>query len=448
MAELRYRQIFQFYLPLVLTSQMMTLAAPIINSGLGRSSNPEIQIAGYAVGFGILVFFNSPLFPFLQAVAVQGVGPVSRRQIFSKIMVFAVALFILELTLALHPGGKDIIAWLMGSTPEVSALAQKVFLVQSPIPLLLPIRSLFSGVVMRHHNTWIISQATGLRLALLSSIIFGSLAFGHMPGAVLGASSLTFGILTETIYMVLRAGKLLRRNASRINEPGADGPVSWAVFFAFIGPLMVNAVTWSSLRPLLNAVLGRTVDPDLAQAGFGFVFPLLVLFASPLWALQSTTVVLSKRHQDLPRMVRFAWVTISFFVVGIALIVWTPLRMWLLNSVYDLGPEMILYVTPALFILPYQPITLGVRTVSQGFLMAQQQTVIIGYASMIKVLVVALIGFPLVHFHPEVNGALLATLLMMGGETLESCLVAMTCFRAFKRAGQLESKMELEPEAA
>lgn len=60
---LRYRQIFDFYWPLVLTSQMMTLAAPIINMGLGRAESPEQQLAGYAVGFGLLVFLNSPSFP-------------------------------------------------------------------------------------------------------------------------------------------------------------------------------------------------------------------------------------------------------------------------------------------------------------------------------------------------------------------------------------------------
>jgi len=431
--ELRYRQIFDFYWPLVLTSQMMTLAAPIINSGLGRNENPKIQLAAYAVGFGILVFINSPLFPFLQTVTVLGRGPRSRRSLLGMIMLLAGGLFSLELVLALTSWGQGMIGWLMGSTPEVSALAQKIFLVQSPIPLFLPIRSHYSGIVMRHHNTRIISQATGLRLALLSSIVFGAIGFGHMPGAVLGASSMTFGIFVETVYMLIRSRRLLRRDASGINDASGDGPVTWPVFFNFIGPLMINAITWSLMRPLLNAILGRTSDPDFAQAGFGFVFPLLALFASPLWAMQSTTVVLAKRRRDLPVMIRFAAVMISLFVISIGVVVWTPLRAWLLNDVYALTPAMILYVTPALFFLPYEPVTLGIRTISQGFLMAQHRTRMIGLSSITKVLVVALIGFPLVQFHPTINGALMATLLLMGGETLESMIMFVMCGRIWKR---------------
>ena len=63
MSPLRYRQIFDFYWPLVLTSQMMTLAAPIINMGLGRHEDPKVQLAAYAVGFSLLILMNSPLFP-------------------------------------------------------------------------------------------------------------------------------------------------------------------------------------------------------------------------------------------------------------------------------------------------------------------------------------------------------------------------------------------------
>ena len=73
--SLGYRQIFAFYWPLVLTSQMMTLAHPIINAALGRCEDAIIQLAAYGVGFGTAVFLNSPLFPFQQIVTAMGAGP-------------------------------------------------------------------------------------------------------------------------------------------------------------------------------------------------------------------------------------------------------------------------------------------------------------------------------------------------------------------------------------
>ncbi len=433
---LRYRQIFDFYWPLVLTSQMMTLAAPIINMGLGRSDDPKVQMAGYAVGFGLLVFINSPLFPFVQTNAVLGVGSTARRSLFRKQIGLASLFAFIQLALALIPGSEAIFGKLMGSTPAVSELARKVALVQWPIPLLITTRSYFYGLVMRHKNTRIISQATGLRLALLATMIFGAMGLNHMPGAILGAAALTVGIATEMIYISLRGLRLLRRGATGIDGPEPDGHVDWRRFMDFIGPLMVNAVTWSAMRPVLNAIVGRTADPDLAQAAFGFVLPLLILSASPLWAFNSTTVVLVKKREDLPVMLRFGLSTIALFIVGIAVVVWTPLRDLLLDRVFSLRPGQALYVSvvPALMLIPYQPITLGLRTISSGFLMSQHRTRAIGLSSSIKLILVVGLGFWLVRDAPALNGAMLGTLLLMGSETLETMLILARTWRLYRNS--------------
>ena len=58
--DLTYKEIFRFYLPLVLNAQMMFLSAPVINFGLSRTLDPEVAIAAYSVGFSVMVFLNSP----------------------------------------------------------------------------------------------------------------------------------------------------------------------------------------------------------------------------------------------------------------------------------------------------------------------------------------------------------------------------------------------------
>lgn len=422
MPPLRNRQIFDFYWPLVLTSQMMTLAHPVINAALGRSEDAIVQLAAYGVGFGLAVFLNSPLFPFQQIVATMGVGPDARRDIIRKGMGIGALICSIDLIIALSPGGDALIMRLMGSTAPVASMAQKLILVQSPIPLLLPLRSYFWGIVMRHRNTRIISQATGLRLATLAGIMFFFVGHGWMEPAVLGGASLTVAILVETLYSGWRARLLLRREASGINE-GEDERVPWSKFFDFIGPLMISTITWSAMRPLINAIVGRTNDPDLAQGGFGFVFPLLILMASPLWALQSTTLVLVRDRRDLRKIIRFASVTVMIFVGVIGIWVWTPLRDFLLLNIFSLELDKALYVGTAIMLIPYQPLPLGVRSVSQGFLMNRRRTGIIGLGSVIKTGLIVLLGFAAVWRDPNLNGALLGTILVMIGGTLETAIV-------------------------
>ncbi len=447
MTSLGHRQIFAFYWPLVLTSQMMTLAHPIINAALGRSEDAIVQLAAYGVGFGLAVFLNSPLFPFQQIATAMGVGPRARRDLLIKGMSLGVAIFVLELAIALTPLGDWIFRDLMGSTPAVAELAQRILLVQAPIPLLLPLRSMAWGVVLRHKDTKIISQATGLRLACLAAIVFGLAGRGWWPPALVGAASMTFAILIEAIYSGLRARRLARRGAEGINAD-QDERVTWKKFVAFIGPLMVSTIAWAAMRPLLNAVMGRTVDPDLAQGGLGFVFPLLILMASPLWALQNTTLVLVRDRHDFRKLVRFSLVVIATFVVLIGAWVWTPLRDVLLLRVFSLDPAKAVYVTGALMLIPYQPIPMGLRSLTQGFLMNRRRTGIVALASLLKTLVLIVPGFVIVNRDPTVNGALLATSLIMLGGTVETIVVAL---RARQLHGELmaaadEVELALEPD--
>jgi Na+-driven multidrug efflux pump len=433
---LRQRQIFDFFWPLVLTSQMLTLAGPLINMALGRCEDPATQLAAYAVGFGLLVFLNSPLYPFVQTNAVLGVGPAARRSLFGKQLTLAVALALLQLALALAPGGAAFIEDSMGASPAVSRLAQQVALAQWPVPILLTLRSYFQGIVMRQRDTRSIGVATLLRLAALAALLLGMAGGGRLPGAFVGAAALTVAIAVETLAIAWRGRQLLRRGAAGVDGPEADAPVPWRRLWTFTGPLMVNAVTWSAMRPALNAIVGRTASPDLALAGFGLVFPLLLLAASPLWAFASTAAVLGKRREDLPVLMRFGLVTILLFVISVAACVWTPLLGFCLERLFSLAPAGPLFgaVAAALLWIPYQPITLGLRTIASGYLMAQERTTSIGVASLIKLVLVFVVGFALVADRPAWNGALLGTLLLLGSETLETLLVLLRVRRLYATA--------------
>jgi len=423
-----YRQIFSFYWPLVLTSQMMTLAHPVINAALGRSDDAIVQLAAYGVGFGLAVFLNSPLFPFQQIVAALGVGHRARRDLILRGLTLGVVICVIDLVIGLTPVGTWLLGDIMGSTPAVSDLARRTVLFMAPIPLLLPLRSLAWGIVLRHRDTKIISVATALRLSGLATIVFGLTGRGWLPPAVMGGAAMTVAILVETIYSLARATLLARRGAAGVDDEH-DEPVGWRDFAAFMGPLMVSTVSWAAMRPLLNAIAGRTVDPDLAQGGLGFVFPLLILMSSPLWALQNTTLVLVRDRHDLRRVARFATAVIGIFVVWIGCWAWTPLRDVLLLQVFSLDPDKAAYVAGAIMLIPFQPIPMGLRSLSQGFLMNRRRTGTIAVASLLKTSVLVVLGFGAVAMDPTLNGALLGTILIMIAGSLETIIITLRARR-------------------
>jgi hypothetical protein len=72
---------------------------------------------------------------------------------------------------------------------------------------------------------------------------------------------------------------------------------------------------------------------------------------------------------------------------------------------------------------------MGLRSLTQGFLMNRRRTGIIALASMLKILVLVVPGFVLVALDPALNGAVLATVLIMIGGSVETVVVALKARR-------------------
>ena len=51
--DLRYKDIINFYIPLLLNSGILTLSAPFLNYGLSTAIKPEIALAAFSAGFSV-----------------------------------------------------------------------------------------------------------------------------------------------------------------------------------------------------------------------------------------------------------------------------------------------------------------------------------------------------------------------------------------------------------
>ena len=61
------RDILGLFLPLAATSTMMSVSTPIINAGLARMPDPELNLAVFGIAFTLSVFLESPVFALQQA---------------------------------------------------------------------------------------------------------------------------------------------------------------------------------------------------------------------------------------------------------------------------------------------------------------------------------------------------------------------------------------------
>ncbi len=441
--QLRLRQILEFYLPLVLTSQMMTLSTPLINLRLSRTGDPQLEFAAFSVCFGLLVLFNAPMLVSRDV----GAGLAESRPRFRRLMRHSLgiglAISALDLFLGLSPWGATIFTEVLHSTPRVAARAQEVALGLSPLPALVGARGLFSALAMRAHRTRLLTEATAARLICLCAILFLS----PIRGAVVGALALSGGILAETVWIAIRAWPLLQAlpeeaDFVRTEEAATRQHFTNRTIARFAMPLVVSAIAWTALRPVINGILGRTADSEAAQASFGVLHPIVLLAASALWALQATGQILVTDQRSARPFLRFGILATLLFTTLVFGLGWIPpWRDWLLREAFTLPQHLLDYVEPAMRVLFVAPLLLGLRACFKGMILATRRTGIISISAVIDVIGVLTVGTLVLHFWPAVNGAVLGILLVVTAEGIETLVIG----RSVSQRYGLQRNLPVDP---
>lgn len=424
------RDILRFYIPLVLNSQMMTLSGPIINVAIGRSPDEKVEFAAYWIGFTILLFLESPVLVVQQMTAslVRETG--SLRRLFVTALSFAALASASALTIALTPLGDLVFDHLVKTTPRTAELARQVLAWFAPLPFLVALRGVGNGLAIREKKTPLVARATLFRLIALSSVVGLFVALRSGSGALAGVAALLTGITFETAVIWIGVRQVLGRRIARSSE---GPPLPYAVIFRVVMPLAVSAVAWTAFRPLVNGILGRLADPELAQAGFGVIMPLVLLTSSPLWTMQNVSLVLPESVPDVRRLIRFAGVTAGLFSGAVLVVAITPLRDLVLRGAFSLTPELEASVAPVVILLAIEPFFLAARSISQGLLMRAKRTEAFLVYSPIKIGLVALAGFVVAHRNPEINGTLLGTVLFLGGDLFDAVVYSLAARRVVAR---------------
>ena len=422
--QLRVREIWSFYGPLVLTSQMMTLSNPLINLHISRGADPTVELAAYSVCFGVTVFLHAPLLitPNVSAGLVK--GPASYRQVLRSALQLGIVLAAIDLALAFTPLGRLVFEGALDCTPRVAAQAQRTAASFAPIPILLGLRGMGMGLAMSGKRTGHLSRSTLSRLS--SIVLFLALAYAmKWHAAPQAAWALTLGIAAETLWITWRTRNMLRA----LDSPD-DAPLPGRRMVDFALPLALSGYAWTGLRPLVNGILGRCADSEAAQASFGVIHPLILLAASALWGLQATGQVLATDRERARSFLGFAFLTTLILATAIGGLGWVePLRVWLLTRAFTLPPRLLEYVEPAMGLLFLAPFFLGLRAATKGVILATGNTGIITWSSGFYLGTAALVGLTVVNVSPAVNGAVLGVTLIALVEMVEAVILGITASR-------------------
>ncbi len=223
---LRWRQFFDFYIPLALTSLISLLAQPIGSAALSRMPQALASLAAWPVISGLVFMFRSPGMAYNEVVVALLDHPRST----ARLRHFAAWLGALS-TLALLLTAATPLAGLWfervsALSPHLLQLARTSVWLALPLPLLAVLQSWYQGALLHGRRTRGVSESVVIYLA--SSAIFLSLGvlYGRLTGLYVAVAAMALSMSLQTIWLWVRSRPvfmhLLCRDAPAPVSPAAE----------------------------------------------------------------------------------------------------------------------------------------------------------------------------------------------------------------------------------
>lgn len=211
--NLTMASIFRFAMPLTMTTLILSLIQPIINSTLARGATPELSLAAYAVAYNLGGLFFGPITMIHQCslVFINDDHAATVRTVKSFIIFCGFVAGLGIMVTSLSPLGTFIFRRLIGVETQVAKEALRVLLVLSFYPIFSSWKEFQWGMLFRSRETGGISKGKFFNFLVMLIVLATGIAGQFIPAAMTGALSLVGGEAAEAVYLYINSQRIKAR---------------------------------------------------------------------------------------------------------------------------------------------------------------------------------------------------------------------------------------------
>jgi progressive ankylosis protein len=383
--DITLTQMFAFFIPLGLSSSLVTISHVIINGTLTRSANPELVISSYAVAMSLLGITEKPAILLRQTCSALVRDRISFRAI-SLVAVYLLAGIMLLGGLVSYSGiGRFIFGTLFGAEAEQVGPIMHVYRILMFVSIFSGIRCLFHGIIIFNKRTLWLTIGMIIRLIGMYALSQYYIARGVDSGRV-GAIIFLLGMVIEAVVSVWEGAKLYRKE---LPEKKPEHPYEKpSQVFTFYRPLLYSSFIAVIIGPAINICLGQTPESARSIAAFALAASLCQLVLSFFSYLHQ--IVLNFYRQDPGKVKQFTLLLAFIPTLLLGILSFTPLGAWLMT--HPLGAKSQL-LEESLQTLRYFMLMTFVFTwldFSNGLLMLRGQTKVMVWSQACNVITVIL----------------------------------------------------------
>jgi hypothetical protein len=410
------RSVFLFWLPLAATWVMMALEGPFLAAIIARLADPTFNLAAYGVAFAFGILVESPVIMLLSASTAL----VTDRDSYRKLLNFTNALnlgcTVLLLVVLLPPVYDAIMSGLLDLPDEVARLTYGALWILLPWPAAIGYRRFIQGILIRTGRTRLVAVGTVIRLAGMAATAVILYLATDLPGAWVGTSAMTIGVVAEAASARIMATATIREI---LLGPGLvrgdEGPLGYHEIARFYYPLALTSLIGLTVQPMLTFFMGRAPAPLESLAVFPVIHALSFLFRALGLSFQEVAIaLLGRRSEHFAVLARFAAVLSMAAMAGYALIAFTPLAFFWFQTVSGLSPDLAAFAIAPARILVLIPALSVLLSLQRAVLVQDRRTRPITVATALELAFVALV-FSMLGWRVEMVGVVAASFAFTAG---------------------------------
>ncbi len=380
--KLTYSKILKFWLPLLATWLMMSAENPFLTALIARMPAPAYNLAAYGVAFSIALIVESPVIMMLSASVALVEDKISFLKLKKFVYTVNVILVLLMVLIIVDPIYEFIFIKLIRLPIRVAHLTHIAVALLIPWAPSIGYRRFYQGVLIKHNKTRLVAYGTIIRLSAMLLAAFSLYNFTEFHGVIIGAASLSIGVITEAVTTRLMSLKIVK---TIISSDGGKA-ISYDEIWKFYYPLVLTSFISLGIHPIVTFFLGQSRMALESLAILPVLNSLVFIFRAFGLSFQEVGVALLKNKDDFNSLKNFAAYIAVGVVTGLGLISFTPLSDIWLMKVSGLSVELADFAKLPLMLYTIFPATTVLINFQRALLVSKRNTKPITYATIIEVI--------------------------------------------------------------
>ena len=372
-AQLTYKKIFYFWLPLAATWIMMSVEGPFLAALIARSSEPTFNLAAYGVAYSLALIIEAPIIMIMSA----SIALVKNSQSFYKLRNYTYAanglITLVMLIVITPPVFYFITEDLIGLPVKVSTLTHIATIILIPWPGAIGYRRFYQGILINNNLTRRVAYGTVIRLLSMSFCATVLYISDFVEGVVVGAASLSFAVIMEAVAVRFMVRTTVKKIKS--DESSSGQILTYKEINKFYYPLALTSFIGLGVQPLVTFFVGQSRMAIESLAVLPVVTSFVFVFRALGLSYQEVIIALiGERKEKFNPLLNFAIVLAVILVSVLALFAFTPLADFWFITVSGLSEPLAEFAHLPLMIMFFFPALTVLISVQRGVLVAAKNT--------------------------------------------------------------------------